>query len=163
MTRAGFLAAALATALATSLGACSDETGQSGSTAGTPPAAGPEASNTARVRQILVGIKGSHLKTTRSDEQALALAKSLIADLVAGRRTFDELVDAFTDDRDPQGKPNAAAGLPPGTYLVYRVPPDPRRDFVKSFKDAAFSTPVGQVAPEPVKSQFGYHIIRREK
>ena len=163
MTRAGFLAAALSTALALSLAACSDDSGQGGSPAATPPAAEPADSGTARVRHILIGFKGPRLKTSRSEEQALELSKSLIADLAAGRRTFDELVDAFTDDRDPDGKPNAAPGMPPGTYVVYKTPPDPRRDFVKPFKDAAFATPVGQVAPEPVKSQFGYHIIRREK
>ena len=34
-----------------------------------------------------------------------------------------------------------------------------RGQMVKPFEDAAFSTPKGQVAG-PVKTQFGYHLIR---
>ena len=165
----GLLGPCLLAAVATALCACSDEKEPAGAgpATATTPAAGPETSNTSRVRHILIGFKGPQLKANRSEEQALGLAKGLLADLAAGRRTFDELVDAFTDDRNPDGKPNTGPGLPPGTppgtYVVYRVPPNPRRDFDKNFKDAAFATPVGQVAVEPVKSQFGYHIIRREK
>ena len=33
---------------------------------------------------------------------------------------------------------------------------------VSSFSDAAFSTSIGKFTPEPVKTEFGWHIIKVE-
>lgn len=34
-----------------------------------------------------------------------------------------------------------------------------RQDVVGAFAEAAFALDVGQMTPEPIKTQFGYHII----
>jgi parvulin-like peptidyl-prolyl isomerase len=36
----------------------------------------------------------------------------------------------------------------------------PRGQYVKPFEDAAFSTPAGQLVPQPVKTDFGFHVMK---
>jgi len=107
---------------------------------------------TIEARHILVRAKGSPTalppgKTERTEEEALARAQELRKKLLAGE-DFAALAKAESDD--------ASTG-PKGGELTVRhgqtVPP---------FEQAVMSLPVGQIS-EPVKTQFGYHIIRVEK
>ena len=38
-----------------------------------------------------------------------------------------------------------------------------RGQMVKPFEQAVLSLKVGELSPEPVKTQFGYHLIKRTK
>ncbi|MBD9413973.1 peptidylprolyl isomerase [Pseudomonas sp. PDM16] len=83
---------------------------------------------------------------TRTDAQALARAKEVLSKLKAGEN-FSTLAAEYSDD--PSAKSN-------GGGLGYF----PKGQMVKGFEDAAFAmTKVGSLS-EPVKTQFGYHIIR---
>ncbi len=82
----------------------------------------------------------------RSDEEALALAKSLREKLLKGEG-FDVIARSHSDDK---GSATRAGNL--GRF--------DRKKMVKPFADAAFAlSKVGQLS-EPVKTQFGYHIIK---
>lgn len=106
-----------------------------------------------RAKHILIRFKGSGvpLKTgqkDRTDEEALALANDLRAKLLAGA-SFDELAKANSDDTG-----NANSGGELGTFEKGRMVPP--------FEKAAFAAEIGKVT-EPVKSQFGYHLILVEE
>lgn len=120
------------------------------------------------VSHVLIGMAGApNTKSTRSKDSALVLAKEVIADFKAGRRSWQDLVDRFSDDKDEaKGVANSAnmvdrrdkSTLPPGTYVINEF-----TDFVPPFKEAVKKLGVGEVTPEPVETQFGYHVIRRVK
>ncbi|MEO8659790.1 MAG: peptidylprolyl isomerase [Bryobacteraceae bacterium] len=100
-------------------------------------------------RHILVRMKGSPVPLRPdtkdlSDEEALARAKDLKAKLDAGAK-FDELAKTDSDDTG-----SGANGGALGTF--------PRGNMVPAFEQAAFAQTPGKVS-EPVKTQFGYHLI----
>lgn len=104
-------------------------------------------------RHILVRFKGSQLplaagKKELTDEEALAKAQEIRKKLLAGE---DFAAVAKTDSDDVQ---TGAKGGDLGTFKHGQMVPE--------FEHAAFSLPVGQVS-EPVKSKFGYHIIKVEQ
>jgi peptidyl-prolyl cis-trans isomerase C len=109
---------------------------------------------TVSAHHILIRFKGSPvpLKDGQKDlteEEALAKAKELIASLKAGG---DFAAAAKAESADAG---SAAQGGDLGA-------PFKRGQMVKPFEDAAFTQPVGQIG-DPVKTQFGYHIIRVDK
>lgn len=99
------------------------------------------------VRHILVGTKGADGKGL-SDADALAKAQKIEADLKGGKK-FEDAAKEFSDD--PGSKDNG--GLYEDT---------PFGKFVPEFDKAVRSQEIGKVG-EPVKTQFGYHIIKVEK
>lgn len=106
-----------------------------------------------KASHILIRFKGSPvpLKTGQKDlteEEALAKAQALRKQLVAGA-DFATLAKAESDDTG-----SGAVGGSLGTF--------PHGQMVPEFDKAAFSLPVGQIS-EPVRSQFGYHIIKVEE
>jgi len=96
---------------------------------------------TASVRHILISTE------TRKPEEALKLANELVARIKKGE-DFAALAKQYTDD--PGSK--ESGGLYENADVTQWVP---------EFKDAALKQPVGQVG-EPVKTDFGYHVIRVE-
>lgn len=150
-------------AAALALAAC--DQAPSAGPASDPAAAPPSAKPQMTVTHLLVAFKSptseqlSNLKgTTRTKADALGLAKSLLGEIQGGR-SFEELVEKFTDDRNAEGKPNTNNDKP-GSYTW---PTAQIQQMVPEFEKAARATPVGKFAPEPVETQFGYHLIRRDK
>jgi len=96
-------------------------------------------------------IKASHILIDFHDNDgkidtiaAKQKADSVYAQLMAGA-SFDELVAKYSDD--PSSKEN-------GGDLGYFE----RRMMVKEFDEVAFTMEVGEIS-EPIKTNFGYHII----
>jgi peptidyl-prolyl cis-trans isomerase C len=104
-------------------------------------------------RHILIRFKGSQValrpgQQDLTDAEALQKAKDLRAKIVAGAK-FEDLAKAESDDAG-----SGANGGDLGAFTKGRMVPE--------FEKAAFAQPIGQVG-EPVKSQFGYHLILVEK
>jgi parvulin-like peptidyl-prolyl isomerase len=99
---------------------------------------------------ILIRFKGSRvpLKPNEKDltePEALAKAQEIRAKIVAGG-DFAALAKAESDDTG-----SASQG---GDLKTFK-----HGQMVKPFDEAAFALPVGQVS-EPVRTDFGYHIIK---
>lgn len=94
-------------------------------------------------RHILLNISDE-----KGDDEQKALAEQLVAELRAGA-DFAELAKAHSAD------PGSAANG--GSLGLVE-----RGQMVPEFEEATFSLEAGKIS-EPVKSQFGYHIIQVEK
>jgi peptidyl-prolyl cis-trans isomerase C len=108
----------------------------------------------AKAVHILIRFKGSRvpLKPNEKDlteEEALAKAQDIRKQLLAGG-DFAAIAKAESDD--------VATGASGGSL----GPAFPHGKMVPQFDQAVFSLPVGQIS-EPVKSPFGYHIIKVEE
>ena len=104
-----------------------------------------------QARHILIRFKGSPAlpgKKELTEEEALEKVKALRARLVAGE-DFATIAKAESDD--------AGSGANGGDLGFFN-----HGQMVPPFDQAAFAAPIGQVT-EPVKSQFGYHLILVEK
>ncbi|MCU1275337.1 MAG: PpiC-type peptidyl-prolyl cis-trans isomerase [Bryobacterales bacterium] len=104
-------------------------------------------------RHILLRVKGSSLpaqpgKKELTEEEALAKAQEIRKKLVAGE-DFAALAKAESDDTV-----SAANGGDLGTFR--------KGQMVPQFEQAALTLPVGQLS-EPIKTPFGYHLIRVEQ
>ncbi len=88
------------------------------------------------------------LITGKDDAAALALAQQVLAQAQSGK-DFGELAKQYS--QDPGSAQNAGD-------LGWAE----RSSFVKPFADALFSMKIGEIAG-PVKTQFGYHIIRLDE
>jgi parvulin-like peptidyl-prolyl isomerase len=107
----------------------------------------------AKAIHILIRFKGSRvpIKTggkDLTDEEALAKAQDIRKQLLAGG-DFATIAKAESDD--------TVSGADGGSL----GPASGRGKFVPPFDQAVFSLPIGQIS-EPVKTPFGYHIIKVE-
>ena len=101
-------------------------------------------------RHVLIRFKGSPVplkpgQKELTEEEALAKVNDIKKRLAAG----EDFVEMAKKESDDAG--SGAAGGALGDF--------PRGMMVPAFDQAAFSLPVNQVS-DPVKTQFGYHIIQ---
>jgi peptidyl-prolyl cis-trans isomerase C len=87
--------------------------------------------------------KVRHILVEKEDD-----AKAIITDLQKGAK-FDELAKARSKDPGSKDK---------GGDLDWNAP----ANFVKPFGDAMKTTPKGKFTPQPVQTQFGWHVIEVE-
>jgi len=100
-----------------------------------------------QVSHILIGTGDNSNGKNRSEADAKVLALQVVDKLNAGA-DFGELAKEYSDD--PGSKDTG------GQY-----PPFSRGSgFVQEFEDAAFGLNKGEITTEPVRTDFGYHIIR---
>jgi peptidyl-prolyl cis-trans isomerase C len=86
----------------------------------------------------------------RSKEDALALATSIRADLLADPSQFNAFVEEFSED---PGKANNGG----------RYPNTQRGQMVKAFEDSAFALQQAGDISDPVETSYGYHLIKLNK
>lgn len=84
----------------------------------------------------------------RSQEEALELALDLSAQLTANPALFEEFVDEYSEDISKVNNQGSFTGVKRG-------------DMVPEFEEVSFTLEVGVIS-EPVLSQYGYHIIRKD-
>jgi peptidyl-prolyl cis-trans isomerase C len=106
-----------------------------------------------KASHILIRYKGSQLPLREgqkdlTEAEALAKAQEIHKRLVAGE-DFAKVAKAESDDTG-----SGANGGSLGSFTKGRMVP--------AFEQAAFSQAVGQIS-EPVKTQFGFHIIKVEE
>ena len=103
-------------------------------------------------KHILIAFKGSPAaqpeKPELTEEQAKAKAEELHKQILGGA-SFEELAKKESDD--------VGSGTRGGDLGEFG-----RGQMVPEFEQAAFAAKVGEVTP-PVRTQFGYHLIKVEK
>jgi peptidyl-prolyl cis-trans isomerase C len=92
------------------------------------------------VSHILVSTK------ERTDDEAKARAESVYQQLLDNPAAFDELVVEYSED------PSASSNK--GKFKNVK-----KGDMVEPFEEAAFAMQPGEIS-KPVKTNFGYHVIR---
>jgi peptidyl-prolyl cis-trans isomerase C len=106
-----------------------------------------------KARHILIAFKGSPAaqkgKKELTDAEAKAKADALRAEIVSGKAKFEDVAKKESDDVE-SGKNGGELGS------------FGRGQMVPEFEAVAFSAKPGDIT-EPVKTQFGYHIIKVEE
>ena len=105
-----------------------------------------------RVQHILIGTKaqtdssGNETKPAKTDEEAKKIAEEVIAKLDAGA-DFDDLIEEYNED----------PGISKGKFYVFGT-----GEMVPEFEEASKNLEIGSYTKEPVKTDYGYHIIKRD-
>ncbi len=119
--------------------------------------ADPDAYDTYKFAHILVSVQGETDEagnttepTDAAWEEARTTAVYLIKQINDGTATFEDLAQRYNADS------TKATGGDLGQYVTKKDSP-----YVEEFNEAAFKlTEVGEITQEPVRSSFGYHIIK---
>ncbi len=107
-----------------------------------------------KIRHILIAVNTADKKTGKTDEQAKKEAEKIIADLNAGA-DFAKLAKEKSTDPGSKDKGGLLTDRM-GNEMVAKG----GNEFVPEFANAAFALKAGQITAKPVKSEFGYHIIK---
>ncbi len=123
----------------------------------TLPAAAPTVRYHARHLLILTTSAGSPMAPgtppPHTDAEALALIAKAQADLKAGK-SFEEVANTYSED--PSNKdPNTGQGKGGELGII-----DAKTPFDPNFLKAALALKPGEVTAAPVKSVYGYHLIK---
>ena len=110
-----------------------------------------------KVAHVLIAFKGAERSTaTRSKEEAEKLANEIFERAKKGE-DFDLLMKQSNDPGGGKyGMYTTTQSMKPGDF--------PKSGMAKGFAELGFSLPVGEVGMcpyDPVKSPFGWHIIKR--
>ena len=103
------------------------------------------------VRQILVMHRGSFnrpLRISRSREEARARAEKALATLRPDKSNWNTVLKAFTDE-NLAARPNGTLGI---------VGPG---DMPRPAEDAVIGISPGQLHPEVIETEFGFHVLWR--
>lgn len=98
-----------------------------------------------KVQHILVSTQGDETTPARSDEEAMAIVNKVFAELEKGT-DFNTLIEKY--DEDP--------GMTPGNYYTFGS-----GEMVPEFEEASKNLEVGEYTKEAVKTDYGYHIIKK--
>lgn len=99
-----------------------------------------------KVQHILIStVKEDRVTPLRTDDEALKIAAEVFEKLDAGE-DFDSLIEKY--DEDP--------GMTPGNYYVFGD-----GEMVPEFETASKELAPGEYTKEAVKTDYGYHIIKR--
>lgn len=106
-----------------------------------------------KAKHILIAFKGSPAaqkgKKELTEAEAKAKAEALRAEIVSGKAKFEDVAKKESDDVE-SGKQGGELGAFGHGQMV------------PEFEAAAFGAKIGEVT-QPVKTQFGYHIIKVEE
>ena len=101
---------------------------------------------------ILIAYKGTRFagpNTTRSKEEAKALAAKVYAEIKTGKKSYEDAAKAYSDDMRSKGKGGKIGEMPPEAFIA-------------SLVDAMLAIKVGAITA-PLETSLGFHILRRDQ
>ena len=102
--------------------------------------------NKLKVQHILIMTTDAQTgEVKRTDEEALKEAKAIVS-MLDGGADFDSLIPEYNED----------PGMTQGNYYVFGD-----GEMVIEFENASKALKAGQYTKEPVKTDYGYHIIKK--
>ncbi len=101
--------------------------------------------NYMKVQHVLIESTFENADENGDDLEALAKANEVIAKLDGGAE-FDTLIEEYNTD----------PGMEPGKFYTFTT-----GEMVQEFEEASMNLQVGEYTTEPVRTSYGYHIIKK--